>query len=149
MFDVQIRVVDLKPDAIIEASRRVMRRPLRKIAYAIRDEIRASMIKVPALVGRRGGLIQIPSPPGTPPHEQSGTLKKSIRVALFEESYYIGTDVEYGKVHEFGGRHHPPRPFLNPAKKYSRIVQEGLNDGTINGQAFGRTLNFLDGRRIL
>jgi len=150
MFEAQIMVVDLDSGAMLELSRSMARRPLRKIAYAIRDEVRRSMKKGGEEVGPNYGIIQIPSPPGTPPNEQSGKLKRSIRVGKYGEDYYIGTDLPYGLVHEYGGRHHPPRPYLRPArKKYERLIQEAFNGVDSHDVAAGKVLRFFEGKRTL
>jgi hypothetical protein len=47
----------------------------------------------------------------------TGRLRGSIAVDLLQAPRYVdvGTNVVYGPVHEFGGKHHPARPFLRPA----------------------------------
>lgn len=60
-----------------------------------------------------------PSRPGTPPHRQSGVLSGSISYSrTIRKTYVVGPTsppASYGAIHEFGGRHHPPRPFMWPA----------------------------------
>lgn len=70
-----------------------------------------------------GGKKHVPSPPGQPPHVQSGALRASIQVEgpTDRGTYLVGPTVWYGKLHEFGcvtkkGRHIPPRPFMRPAR---------------------------------
>jgi HK97 gp10 family phage protein len=59
---------------------------------------------------------------------RSGRLRDSIRVnhSPLPWAIEVGTDVVYAAVHEFGGKHHPPRPYLGPgledaAKKFDDI----------------------------
>jgi len=54
-----------------------------------------------------------PSAPGTPPNIQTGVLVKSIRVVKRSKAFAIGMAF-YGWIHEFGGRIHPRRPFVQP-----------------------------------
>lgn len=48
---------------------------------------------------------------------RTGTLRRSIRVnrSPFPHAIEIGTDKDYGRVHELGIAPFPPRPFLSPA----------------------------------
>lgn len=72
-----------------------------------------------------GGSEHEPSPPGAPPHTQSGALKDSVDSALTEDhTEVIGPTQKYGVVHEFGSRLHPQRPFMRPAL---RKVQGNLS----------------------
>lgn len=74
--------------------------------------------------GKRGsrprgrGRIQVPSPPGKPPHAQTKNLRNSIRTAAATPTRVLVGPTYlawYGRVHEFGDRTHPPRPFMGPA----------------------------------
>ncbi len=74
--------------------------------------------------GPRGGLIRVPSAPGTPPHVQTGALRASISHAVTQRSSgsplaIAGPTVKYGAVHEFGfpDLNLPERPFMAPALK--------------------------------
>lgn len=63
-----------------------------------------------------------PSPAGQPPAVQSGDLKKSVitrRVAM--AIYDVIVQKGYGKVHEYGDRTHPPRPFFRVALYRTRM----------------------------
>lgn len=88
-----------------------------KAADLVARSARARMKMAPIVVGPRGGIYYVPSPPGTPPHVRTGTLRRSIRVVKLRKSVILRMDTPgwYGIVHEFGGRFHPPRPFLKPA----------------------------------
>ena len=61
---------------------------------------------------------EVPSRPGTPPHKQSGMLRKAIIATADKESgdvrVSLHSDGWYGLLHELGSRLHPKRPFLNP-----------------------------------
>lgn len=62
-----------------------------------------------------GGEAEKPSPPGEPPHVQTGTLRSSISHAVIGLRAVVGPTEKYGKYHEFGSRMHPQRPFMRPA----------------------------------
>jgi len=65
-----------------------------------------------------GGTAGAPSPPGTPPNVQTGVLRASIaHAATGVGTVVVGPTEWTGKVHEFGGRNHPERPFMRPALK--------------------------------
>ena len=66
-----------------------------------------------------------PSTPPAPPHQQSSALNRSIQFADTPEgTVIVGPTEKYGKVHEyggeFGGRHYPARPFMQPALTIAR-----------------------------
>ena len=99
--------------------------PTRLCAISVEREAKASM-KQGGKIARADGKGYLtegqPSAPGTPPHVQHGTLRGSIRYEPIEGArgtYYIvgptSPPAWYGVVHEFGGRFHPPRPFMRPA----------------------------------
>ena len=59
-----------------------------------------------------------PSAPGEPPHAQTGNLRASITTAKTDRGTAVVGPTRlafYGKIHEFGGRKHPARPFMRPA----------------------------------
>lgn len=100
----------LDVDGVREAVAQSSLKRLEKAALLIRVSAVQSMV--------RRGPKGTPSPPGTPPHPQSRVLKNSIQHARTETgSWVIGptTVASYGRIHEFGGRRHPPRPFMRPA----------------------------------
>jgi len=68
-----------------------------------------------ALMRIGGGIAHTPSKEPKPPHVQTGTLRASIRSAKTATGAVVGPTESYGAVHEFGGRHHPKRPFMRPA----------------------------------
>lgn len=45
----------------------------------------------------------------------SGALHDSIEETVEGKTGYVGTDVPYAAVHEYGSVHVPPRPFLGPS----------------------------------
>ena len=57
------------------------------------------------------------NPPPGPLISRTGTLRRSIRVDRSGIPRYVdvGSDLVYAAVHELGGRHTQPRPFLAPA----------------------------------
>ena len=70
--------------------------------------------------GPRGGMVRVPSAPGTPPHVQTGALRASISHAITQRPSgaplaIAGPTVKYGAPHEFGSRTHPKRAFMEPA----------------------------------
>ena len=100
--------------------------PLRKCALMVERRAKSSMKRGGKLRKVRGtGYLKrgAPSRPGTPPHRQSGTLVANITHAQIQGRrgrvhYIVGPaspPAGYGAVHEFGGRFHPPRPFMRPA----------------------------------
>jgi len=107
---------------MVEKTRKAMPKPLLKCAALVEGEAKRSMRAGgrPAKArGPRGGRARgTPSRPGTPPHVQTGNLRASITHALSgPDTAIVGPTREawYGKVHEFGGRYHPQRPFMRPA----------------------------------
>jgi len=72
--------------------------------------------------GPRGGMVRVPSAPGTPPHVQTGALRASITHAITRRSSgtpiaIVGPTAKYGAVHEFGNATHPERAFMDPSLK--------------------------------
>lgn len=74
-----------------------------------------------------GGSPHRPSAPGSPPNVDTGALRGSGQTNVFTDGTRIraqvafgGGNVPYGKLHEFGGRNHPPRPYLRPALEQNR-----------------------------
>jgi hypothetical protein len=84
---------------------------LARIAAAIERAAKVSMKE-------GGGKARIPSPPGTPPNVQTGTLRSSITFARSgRQRWIVGPTfvAKYGEKHEFGKDGLPPRPFMVPA----------------------------------
>jgi len=83
--------------------------PLMACGMLVEREAKQSMRK-------GGGKARAPSAPGTPPHIQTGALRSSITTAPHGLCEVVVGPIEpYGQVHEYGGRHHPQRPFMRPA----------------------------------
>ena len=96
--------------------------PMDKAAMLVEAEVKKSMKS-------GGGAKHRPSPPGTPPHVQSGHLRASITWARIHNGLnrIIGPQRSvawYGAIHEFGlmvknklggVTHFPMRPFMWPA----------------------------------
>ena len=62
------------------------------------------------------------SPPGSPPHKQSGTLQKSVAVEVAAHGLKAkvgpGQKLKYARIQELGGKaliNLPPRPYMRPA----------------------------------
>jgi hypothetical protein len=62
------------------------------------------------------------SPPGSPPHKQTGTLQRSIAVESTHSGLRAkvgpGRRLKYARIQELGGRgllNLPPRPYMQPA----------------------------------
>lgn len=98
---------------------------------------------------KRGSrIVEVPSPPGTPPHRQTGTLAGSIEYARAtrggRDVFIVGPTSPpawYGVVHEFGGRNHPPRPFMRPAFLGALPFFRGLFRGLdLQGTRYAREL---------
>jgi len=100
---------------------RVYRRlVLRKVAQAALDPLMECGLLVEREAKRSmrsgGGKTHEPSPPGTPPHVQTGALRSSVATApVGLKTVIVGSIEWYGRVHEYGGRFHPKRPFMRPA----------------------------------
>ena len=99
--------------------------PLERCALLVESEAKKSM-------STGGGSDKTSSPPGEPPHVQTGVLRGSITTAMEKFWRFIVGPTRiawYGSVHEFGGRHHPPRPFMWPAlmnthKRFKRFFKD-------------------------
>lgn len=82
-----------------------------------------------------------PSPPGQPPHKQSGDLVKSIARQRVGNEERVGSNLPYARRLELGFRgadilgrmyNQPPRPYLRPTviknqKKIARIILTGFS----------------------
>lgn len=67
--------------------------------------------------GSVSGKNHQPSPPGTPPHNDTGHLKGNIKVSQPRPDVgRVTSHARYSAVHEFGSSTHPARPFLRPAR---------------------------------
>ena len=94
--------------------------PLMKCGALVEGEAKRSMQAGGRVKGRKTG---VPSAPGDPPHVQAGALRASIAYsATMEGTVVVGPTEWYGKVHEYGGRNHPQRPFMRPALARSRTM---------------------------
>ena len=78
----------------------------------------------------------VPSKPGMAPHAQTKKLRESITIEIDGGAVRIGptTMAWYGRLHEFGGKNHPPRPFMRPALyAVMKRFPEYFRDLKING----------------
>jgi len=117
-----LKHLEIRQREVKRAVERASVRPLVRAGTLVEREAKRSMKKGGAKgrVGPRGGYVRVPSPPGTPPHVQTGALRASIQTAPEVRIgrppvALVGPTEKYGAVHEFGGRHHPQRPFMRPA----------------------------------
>ena len=128
MITYSFKVGEVRRDEVEGALKSSSRLPLIRAAKRIQREAQRSMKQAPA--------PGVPSPPGTPPHSQTGTLKGDIQVfvrKLADGSYSVSVGFTrkawYGIVHERGGKFHPRRAFIDPAwKKESRRIQYHFTD---------------------
>lgn len=99
-------------------------RVIRALCEMIRDEAKRSM--------KWAKPKGTPSMPGTPPNRQTGKLANMVHASSLGvierdgKGYVVSraraNGVDYGAIHELGGRKHPPRPFLRPA--YNRVARD-------------------------
>ncbi len=101
----------LDAKGLLKAVQRASVDPLSKAALLVESEAKTSM-------DSGGGTGGTPSKEGTPPNVQSGNLRASISTGkLPNGNYVVGPtrNAFYGKIHEFGTRRFPARPFMRPA----------------------------------
>ncbi len=122
MISMRVSQIRVEKAAVMRRVKSSVKSPLTKCALLVENEAKRSMKKGgrPAKArGPRGGRARgTPSAPGTPPHVQTGNLRASITHAMVSPTLAIvgpTREAWYGKVHEFGGRYHPKRPFMRPA----------------------------------
>ena len=120
--------------AVVKAVKQASIQAKRKFALEVEREAKTSMeggkqrvvtvraAKTAASTGRKAKktTISVPSAPGSPPNVQTGIGRGSITSApLMGGLFYIvgpsSPPAPYMAAHEFGGRFHPPRPFMRPA----------------------------------
>ena len=85
--------------------------------------------------GRFTRVEHSPSPPGSPPSLQTGTLRRSIKVTTPESksatgwTISVGPTAIYGRIQELCGytgaydSYLPPRPYLEPSLK--KVIDDG------------------------
>lgn len=119
---------------MVERQTVMSRQGLMKAAHLLERDIKASLSETgePGSQGRdsKGKFTKrsggASSAPGTPPHLQSGDLRRSIQVddpvglGGARWSVEVGPTVEYGRIQELGGVAGrgavlPPRPYVAPA----------------------------------
>lgn len=112
MVMVTVRPVTwLDAKGLLEAVSRASVEPLSKAALLVESEAKTSM-------RTGGGTARTPSKEGTPPNVQTGNLRASIQSARLPNGNYVVGPTRtafYGKIHEFGTRRFPARPFMRPA----------------------------------
>ncbi len=93
---------------------------IKKAAFLVERDAKLSMKAGGRKTGPGGGKVYVPAPPDTPPHVQTGNLRASIQSAPTKWlTYLVGPTLQawYGRLHEFGSRTRPKRPFMRPALK--------------------------------
>lgn len=94
-------------------------------ANAVRNLAEDLQADVQRTMGR--GARGTPSPPGSPPNRQTGGLARAIVVEKAGDLHFrVGTNLVYGKIHEFGGVVRAKSgslavPVHRDAKRYSEI----------------------------
>jgi HK97 gp10 family phage protein len=126
----------LRDKEVVAAVRKASIEPLMKCGLLVESAAKRSMKKGGGGGATAGGANVYynsdvgryvkASAPGTPPHVQTGNLRSSIAVSSGNYGgrhvVAVGPTLEgwYGVVHEFGGKRHPPRPFMRPALESQR-----------------------------
>ena len=128
----------LDEKGVREAVNQASVNPFAKAASMVEREAKISM-------KRGGGKKGTPSPAGDPPNVQSGVLRGSIKTEKSTTGIWrIGPTLIawYGKIHEFGGRHHPRRPFMRPAlERVRKFFPQLFKNLPISKTPAGRKLN--------
>lgn len=125
MLEVSLKSIKLMEPELRAAARECGAQIIRAILEEVRDRAKDSMKQGH---GR-------PSKPGTPPNIQTGHLHAGIMASSEKTIEQQGFGVvvsrsktksglDYGMLHEFGGRFHPPRPFLRPA--WAKVKRLGI-----------------------
>jgi hypothetical protein len=147
---------------VTAAVREASRTPQMRMALAIERDAKISMEKG-GVVKRRSKIRQrdkagrrrflnvtehVPSKPGDPPHVQTGVGRSSIRTGWIDgrNVAIVGPaspPASYMAIHEFGGRFHPPRPFMVPAllrmkSEYPKYFRKLGLTRTLSGRALER-----------
>ncbi len=125
MFETIIDVtIDFDERTVKKLGRDLAIKPLLACGALVEGEAKRLL----SVGGRRsvgGGKTKgVPSKAPAPPHAQEGILRSSITHAATKNGTVIvgATQIAwYGKIHEFGGRNHPMRPFMVPALTASRV----------------------------
>ena len=129
MIKFSLRYFD-KSDQLLRKSDVETKKRVVQIAEIVRVKA-VDSLNVSAPTGDDGQLVG--STPPKPPHTRTGALKNSVQYELKNEGFtaIIGPSISYGKVHEFGGRNHPARPFMRPALRSVRFKFPELFRGLI------------------
>jgi hypothetical protein len=99
-----------------ENVRRAYVQRIKRCGAIVMREVKLSMKKGGRLRGMKAKSKGIPSPVGTPPHVQTGTLRASIQAEMTsQDTVLVGPTslASYGAVHEFSKKF--PRKFMRPA----------------------------------
>ncbi|MBU1254304.1 MAG: HK97 gp10 family phage protein [Alphaproteobacteria bacterium] len=84
--------------------------------YEAADKVRAEASRS-ITAGSVSGKKHVPSAPGQPPSNDTGTLRSNIEISQpTRDSARVTSFAPYSGVHEFGSSRHPQRPFMRPAR---------------------------------
>jgi len=119
MISLRVKDIRIRSERIARRVKAKIGDPLTAAANDVEREAKASMVEGGRRAGRKSGVA---SPPGMPPHRQTGDLAASVTHAKAGPMSAIAgptNEAWYGKIHEFGGeyggRNYPERPFMRPA----------------------------------
>lgn len=146
MFEVDIDVkIDFDEPTVRKLARDLAVKPLVACGALVEGEAKRLMKKGGRRKTKKGKWRGIPSTPPNPPHVQQGILRSSITHALTPEGSVIVGPTRiawYGRLHEFGGRHHPMRPFMHPALANARSkFADKFKEINLAATPAGRRLN--------
>lgn len=89
--------------------------------------------------GAISGKHHVPSKPGEPPNENTGTLRRNITVTQIGPLHVrISSNAPYSHFLEFGTSKMAARPFMGPAARASRKAVVGLVSAAVNKATKGR-----------
>lgn len=130
MIEGKITVV-IKPDELFRRIQQAQTEPLNKCAILVETVAKTNFGTTSKSKKKKPGTYYnsmrgywvTPSPEGKPPNIQTANLRNSIHWEKDGANKRIvgpTTLASYGRVHEFGGRHHKKRPFMLPALNKAR-----------------------------
>lgn len=113
---------------ILDLTRREVASGIEKATLSLLRDSKLSIGKKGGLVrkSKKGRQIREPSPPGKPPHRQTGELVSAVGHE-FEDGGLVGivgTNIKHGKWLEFGTTKMPARPWLRPA--FDRMIKKAM-----------------------
>jgi len=137
---------------VIAAVKQAQIPALIKCGLVVEREAKISMRTGGKVQDASGKIKSKPSAPGTPPNVQEGNLKSSIQTAgpTNTGTILVGPTKEawYGKIHEFGSRFHPKRPFMRPAlQRMKSLFPKMFASLPLGTTMAGRSLNAKKGKK--